>query len=94
MMQPDDIVRVATAPNPQIAHLWRGALEEEGIRSQVVGDLLDAGLGDIPGIRPELWVHRDDADRARSILAEHEHPPAAPPEANPEPDDEDEATDV
>ena len=87
-MHPDDIVRLASATNPQEAYLWQQALEEEGIQSRVVGDMLDAGLGDVPGIRPEVWVHRDDFDRARKILQAHERPPAAPPEANPEPEDE------
>jgi len=89
-MHPDDIVRVGTASNPQQAYLWQQALAEEGIQARVVGDYLGAGVGDVPGIQPEVWVHRNDADRARALLAEHEHPPAAPPEANPEPDDEDE----
>jgi hypothetical protein len=89
-MQPDDIVRVATAPNPQIAHLWQQALEEEGIRSRAVGDYLDAGIGNVPGIRPEVWVHRDDAARARAILESHQHRPLPPPEANPEPEEEEE----
>ena len=90
-MHPDDIVRLATASNPAEATLWQQALEEEGIQSRVVGDYLEAGIGDVPGIRPEVWVHRNDAERARKILESHEHPPAAPPEANPEPEDEDTA---
>jgi hypothetical protein len=91
-MHPDDIVRLATASNPAEATLWQQALEEEGIQSRVVGDYLEAGIGDVPGIRPEVWVHRDDAERARRILASHERPPNAPPEANPEPEgEEDEA---
>jgi hypothetical protein len=65
---PDDVVRVATAPNPAQAHIWQQALEAEGIRSQVVGDYLDAGLGDIPGVSAELWVHRDDLARAEEVL--------------------------
>jgi len=89
-MHPDDIVRLATATNPQEAYLWQQALSEEGIQARVVGDLLDAGVGDVPGIRPEVWVHRNDAERARALLAAHEHPPLAPPEANPEPDEDDE----
>ena len=64
----DDIVRLATAPNPADAHIWQQALQDEGISSKVVGDYLDAGLGDIPGLTAEIWVHRDDAARAKSIL--------------------------
>jgi hypothetical protein len=64
----DDIVRLATAINPLQAHIWEQALQEAGIRCQVVGDFLDAGLGDIPGLSAELWVHRDDLARAEEIL--------------------------
>ena len=44
-----DVVRLAAAANPFQAHIWQQALEQEGIRCQVLGDYLDAGLGDIPG---------------------------------------------
>ena len=71
-MQKDDVVRLVTASNPQEAHVWQQALAEEGIRAEVVGDYLDSGLGDVPGFRPELWVHRDDAARAEAVLREHQ----------------------
>lgn len=67
----DDIVRLATAGNPAEAHIWQQALEEEGIKAQVVGDFLDAGIGDIPGFKAEIWVHRNDAERAKTILETH-----------------------
>jgi hypothetical protein len=70
-MDRDDVVRLATAANPQEAHVWQQALADEGIRSQVVGDYLDASFGDIPGLKPELWVHRADLERARAILEAH-----------------------
>jgi Putative prokaryotic signal transducing protein len=70
----DDIVQLTTAPNPAEAHLWQQVLEEEGIRAQVVGDYLDAGIGDIPGFRAEVWVHRDDVERARAILQRAKKP--------------------
>jgi hypothetical protein len=70
-MQQDEIVCLATASTPVEAHVWREALEAEGIRCQVVGDYLDAGVGDIPGIRPEVWVHHEDLERARAILEAH-----------------------
>jgi hypothetical protein len=69
----EDIVRLTTAPNPPTAHLWEQSLAAAGIRSQVVGDYLDAGIGDIPGVQPEIWVHRDDLDWARAVLRE-KHP--------------------
>ena len=71
-MQEEDIVRLKTATNPVEAHLWREVLEAEGIPCRVVGDYLDAGVGDIPGIRAELWVHRGDVERAQAALDAHE----------------------
>jgi hypothetical protein len=67
-----NVVRVATAANAAQAHIWAEALEDEGIKCKVVGDYLDAGLGDIPGVRAELWVHESDAARAADLLAAHE----------------------
>jgi hypothetical protein len=64
----DEIVRLATAPNPAQAHIWQQALENEGIKAKVVGDYLDAGVGDIPGLTAEIWVHQDDLARAEEIL--------------------------
>ena len=68
----DDIVRLTTAPNPAMAHIWEQTLTAAGIRAQVVGDYLDAGLGDIPGVQPEIWVHKEDLERAEQILREHQ----------------------
>jgi hypothetical protein len=63
-----DVVRLTTAANPAQAHIWQQALDAEGIDASVVGDYLDAGLGDIPGLRAELWVHPDDFERAQAVL--------------------------
>lgn len=64
------IVRLATAVNPVQAHIWEQALEEEGIPCKVVGEFLDAGVGDIPGVSAEIWVHEEDLPRAEAILRE------------------------
>jgi hypothetical protein len=64
----DDIVRLATATNPAEAHIWEQALQEAGISCRVVGDYLDAGFGDLPGMRAEVWVHRNDLARAEEVL--------------------------
>jgi hypothetical protein len=80
-VQDDDIVHLATAVNPVEAHVWKQALDEEGIPSRVVGDYLDVGIGDVPGMNAEVWVHRDDLERARVALAEHRKA-AAEPEAS------------
>ncbi len=65
---PDDIVHLAQAANPVEARIWQQALEDEGIRAKVVGDYLEAGIGNVPGIGPEIWVHKDDLARAAEIL--------------------------
>ena len=70
-MQGDDIVRLAAAANPAEAHVWRQALEEEGIPCKVVGEALESGFIDAPGIRPEVWVHRRDLERATAFLEAH-----------------------
>ena len=77
----DDIVRLATAPNPAQAHIWEQALRQAGVRCKVVGDYLDAGIGDIPGVRAEIWVHRDDVARAEDVLREIGGAEAPPAEA-------------
>lgn len=64
----DDIVRLAVAPNPAVAHIWQQALADANIKSQVVGDYLDAGWGDVPLAEAEVWVHRDDLARAEEVL--------------------------
>lgn len=63
-----DLVRLAAAANPFQAHIWQQALQGEGIRCQVLGDYLDAGIGDIPGMTAEVWVEAADAARAEVIL--------------------------
>ena len=66
-----DLVRLAAAANPFQAHIWQQALEQEGIRCQVLGDYLDAGIGDIPGFSAEVWVETADLARAEAILRQH-----------------------
>ena len=34
----------------------------------MVGDYLDAGIGDISGMLPEIWVRGDDLKRAKKVL--------------------------
>ena len=79
-----DIVRLAAAANPFQAHIWQQALQEEGIRCQVLGDYLDAGIGDIPGMTAEVWVETADFARAEAILRQHRHrsEEAAQPDEN------------
>jgi hypothetical protein len=67
----ENIICLAHASTPAEAHIWQNALEAEGIRCEVVGDFLDSGIGDVPGVRPEIWVRQEDAERAREIIEEH-----------------------
>ena len=75
---PDDVVRLRTAPNPALAHVWEQALRSEGISAKVVGDYLDAGVGDISGLQAELWVHREDVAAAEEILSRSPEAAAGP----------------
>jgi hypothetical protein len=65
---PHDVVRLTTATNPAQAHIIAQALRDEDIQSKVVGDFLDASFGDLPGTRPEVWVHREDLAAAEEVL--------------------------
>jgi hypothetical protein len=80
----DDIVRLATASNPAQAHLWQQILQDAGIACKAVGDYLNAGFGDIPGLRAEIWVHRSDVNRALDVLRAQ-----APPLSEKETEEED-----
>ena len=68
----NDLVRLAAAANPFQAHIWEQALQEEGIRCRVLGDYLDAGIGDIPGMTAEVWVEPADLARAEAIMRQHQ----------------------
>jgi hypothetical protein len=82
---PHDVVRLATASTPVEAHMMEQALRAEGIDCKVVGDYLDASFGDLPGIRPEVWVHKDDLAAATAVLERAQiqasQPEASEPEA-------------
>jgi len=80
----DDIVKLASASNAAQAHIWQQVLQDEGISCKVVGDYLDAGIGDIPGMQAELWVHRNDAERALQILRASKAAPAGGADEDPE----------
>jgi len=67
-----ELVRLAAAANPFQAHIWQQVLEQEGIRCQVVGDYLEAGIGDIPGMMAEVWVEAADVTQAETILRQRQ----------------------
>lgn len=83
--EPDDVVKLATARNPFEAHDWEQALKDEDIYCRVVGDYLGAGIGDISGVLPEIWVRGDDLARAQKVLSRLEASQARP---RPESDDQ------
>ena len=66
-MGEDEVVRAITTPNYIQAHIWEQALRDAGIRCRVDGDELVTGVG-LPGMPAEIWVHKEDLDRAREIL--------------------------
>jgi hypothetical protein len=69
---PHAMTRLAAAANSFQAHIWQQALQQEGIHCQVLGEYLDAGIGNIPGFSAEVWVEAADAGRAEAILRAHQ----------------------
>lgn len=68
-------VEVYRAANPLQARLLQSALADAGIRSQIVGELLQGGLGDLPlgwPTSPQLLVDADDEAAAREVIADWE----------------------
>jgi hypothetical protein len=66
--------RVFTAPSVTEAHLIKGVLENEGIRSIIKNEHLSGLAGEIPAMEawPEVWVLDDaEAERAESILSRY-----------------------
>lgn len=64
----DQIVSLTRAPNPVQAHIWENALHVVGIHCEVVDDYFAAGIGDISGVQPEIWVKRHDVTQAQGVL--------------------------
>src|SRR5271166_1283074 len=79
---PNDVIRLAIAPNPGTAHIWEQALSDEGIEAKVVGDYLDAGFGDMAGAQPEVWIHRLDEKKAKMVLDRHTKHGGPPPQTH------------
>jgi hypothetical protein len=59
------------------AHLVATALREAGLEANVIEDVSTAGLwlgGVVPEIhKPQVWIERADADRAKPVLEDFEH---------------------
>jgi len=71
-----DPVAVYTARNNVEAHLVCGALTTAGVEAHVIEDLNIANLsiaGPLFEIhRPQVWVNRDDVERAQPVLLDYE----------------------
>ena len=68
-------VEVYWAENAQDAHLARSLLDDAGIQAKVIGEMLQAGAGELPlgpSSSPRVWVPERDRTRAREIIAEWE----------------------
>jgi hypothetical protein len=71
----EGLEKVFVGRNTMESHFVRGLLEAEGIRAEVLGEMLDVARGDIPftaDSQPAVWVCRDEAARARGVVAEYE----------------------
>ncbi len=65
---------VYKAGDAQEAYFVRDALEQAGIETFVVGDILQTALGILPiaELEPRVLVHVEDYERARKIIDELE----------------------
>ena len=77
--QSDDVVRLSRASNATQAHIVEQALRSEGIDCRVVGDYLEAGLGDVSNLVPEIWVHKNDLALAQAVLEHRLREPVEKP---------------
>ena len=66
MGQSDQLVHLITTPNEAIAGMWRGLLEEEGIRVLVQPMGLSAYFGASSPCR--IMVRHEQAEEARRLL--------------------------
>lgn len=63
-------VVVARTTDRALAHIWRTALEAEGIPSFVAGESVGGLFGGLPQVAAiTVTVFEDDAERARALLA-------------------------
>lgn len=68
-------VEVYRAANALQANLLQATLSEAGIRSQVVGEFRQGGLGDLPlgwPTSPRILVDADDEAAARELIVDWE----------------------
>jgi hypothetical protein len=63
-MQERGLICVATTLNQALAHVWRNAIEAEGIECQV-------DESSVPWLEASVWVHPGNAARAWEIIQRH-----------------------
>ena len=71
----ENVVEVYWAADAPQAHLVKAVLRKAGIEAQVVGEMLQAAVGELPfgpATSPRVWVAKTDEDRARAVIAEWE----------------------
>lgn len=66
------LVAIGTAPNEIVASLWRGMLEEAGIRSMAKPLGPGAAYFTTTIVPHKVYVLESDAERAKELLAEAE----------------------
>lgn len=66
-MSDNEIVCLATTANRVQACDWRSALEAEGIECQM-GEDLTVYVNNVPWSQADLWVRRENVERAQAIL--------------------------
>ena len=68
----DDIVFLMTAPNEPMARFWEDVLVDAGIPVLVKpGGPGAGGWGSVATFEHDLYVRREDLERAREIVAEN-----------------------
>jgi hypothetical protein len=66
---------VAGTSDRTLAHIWRTALEEEGIHAFVAGESIGGLFAGIPQVaNVTVVVFEEDLERARRLLADEDAP--------------------
>lgn len=84
---PNDVVRVYSGSLVDTER-YREVLTDAGIEGRVVGGALLASFGSALPDSVELWVHREDLDRAVAAIKLSEERRAEPAQAFPHPADD------
>jgi len=69
------VERLYSAANLPEAYLVRDLLAEVGVRTQILNENAQGGVGEIPFTHayPEIWIERTgDMERARRVITEYE----------------------